>query len=210
MKTITLYYGSILEVKADVLVNPANSFMRHGGGLAAVIDACAMGSSNNSYTREDWSERERQLVLMPLVSEYLKHRSSAPLIPVGGAILGPPGGLARRFNRIAHAVGPIWGDGQMWERELLWSAFDSAVGVTEAAGYESLVFPAIGAGVFGCPIEKVAKEALLVAANTTLDVTIAVTAAEHFAAFREAGERVPSAEIALRGPLTHIDRLGPA
>ena len=36
-KKILLVRGDITERSVDVIVNPANSYLRHGGGLAAAI-----------------------------------------------------------------------------------------------------------------------------------------------------------------------------
>jgi O-acetyl-ADP-ribose deacetylase len=36
-KTLRLVYGDIIERDVDVIVNAANSYLKHGGGVAAAI-----------------------------------------------------------------------------------------------------------------------------------------------------------------------------
>lgn len=182
-----IFKGSILEVKADVLVNPANSFMNHGGGLAGVIHDCASGNTENGYMHKDWSDISDMSVYrneyIPALQEYYAHKDKAKLIPTGSAILGPPGALSRRFKAIIHAVGPIWGGGDYCERELLMDAYDSAIMLAEQAGYESLALPAISAGVFGCPIAEVAHAGVFMALGTPLRCIFALMDDEHVKAF---------------------------
>jgi Macro domain len=49
-KTLRLVYGDITERDVDVIVNAANSYLKHGGGVAAAI--VRKGGENNT-------ERER-------------------------------------------------------------------------------------------------------------------------------------------------------
>jgi O-acetyl-ADP-ribose deacetylase (regulator of RNase III) len=202
--TMRIHCGSILEVSADALVNPANSFLRHSGGLAFVIDRCAFGNTHNANVREDWplvarghdvidvskvgpGHQEEWTAYIDVIREYSEFRPG--LVPTGAAVLGPPGALCRRFKAIIHAVGPIWGGGNYLERSLLFSAYAEALSRAEKAGFESIAFPAISAGVFGVPIDVVATVAVRVCQSTDLDVIFALMADDHVAAFEGAMNR---------------------
>lgn len=191
--SINIYKGSILECDVDVIVNPANSFLMNGAGLAKIIEDCATGSTHNAYIREDWLNSGQNNFAdgaydeyMAAVSDYNTWKQNKRLIPYGGAVLSPPGALSRRFKGIIHAVGPIWGGGDHLEDELLLSAYVSSLDIAEETGFESIAFPAISAGIFRVPIEIVAEQAALAASSTTLDVTFALMDDEHVKAFEEA------------------------
>ena len=36
-KTLRLVYGDIIERDVDVIVNAANSYLKHGGGVSAIV-----------------------------------------------------------------------------------------------------------------------------------------------------------------------------
>jgi len=59
-------------------------------------------------------------------------------------------------EHIIHAVGPIFRDDSAEERELLASAYTSALQLADDAGLESIAFPAISTGIYGFPPEEAA------------------------------------------------------
>lgn len=181
---ITIHQGSILDCNVDAIVNPANSFLNNGGGLARVIHQAAKGPGSATIRRDAALEgKNRELAQLGV--DYVDEVESAPLIPYGGAILTGPGLLAERgLKGIIHAVGPIWGGGTYCERELLSSAYSHALLRALEAGYDSIAFPAISAGIFGVPIEVVAKEAVMQASWTQLRVEFALMDDDHVSAFR--------------------------
>lgn len=162
----TLHRGSILESKADYIVNPANSFLRHGAGLAKVIaDAAA---PKDSAERKAWWREQR----------------IAPLIATGNACMTTAGALP--YRGIIHAVGPVWNGGSFYERSLLISAYHRALDLAERAGGKSVAFPAISAGLFGFPISSAAIHALYATRQTPLAVEFWLFSDQDFAAFEEA------------------------
>lgn len=171
---ITVYEGSILDVKADAIVNPANSFLNHGGGLARVIDQAAQRG-----TPRPWGSG------VGPAEAYMLDKANAKLIPVGGVHAGPPGVLP--FKVIIHAVGPIWGGGGLCEFDLLELAMENACEAAIEHGCNSIAVPAISCGIFGFPVENAARILVSVAGwyNPTLDITFAVMGDEHAAAFRK-------------------------
>jgi len=180
-----VYFGSILDCHnvAAVVVNPANSFLRHGGGLARVLDQVAQTLPGYDHIQKCSPESPQSAI--KAVGEYQAWHALGHRVATGDAILGPPGLLP--FAAIIHAVGPIWKDGSVYEAELLHEAYYNASAVARDAGYTSIVFPAIGAGIFGCPIDVVAAEAVHAsyAFRDILVTTYAVTDPEHEAAFNK-------------------------
>jgi O-acetyl-ADP-ribose deacetylase (regulator of RNase III) len=59
-------------------------------------------------------------------------------------------------DHIIHAVGPIFRDDSDEERELLASAYTSALQLADDAGLESIAFPSISTGIYGFPPEEAA------------------------------------------------------
>jgi O-acetyl-ADP-ribose deacetylase (regulator of RNase III) len=186
---VELYKGSILDIQADVIVNAANSFLQHAGGLARIIHGIATGIDDYGYNKHPWTlqvERQRIQDYRAFVGEY--HRVST-----GDCIFGPPGLLD--YKSIAHAVGPIWKDGSLHEAELLYSAYrntmDRAFG---NYGYKSIVFPAISAGIFGAPAHEVAtaaSDAIAIWSHIDdLSVTIAVPEEHIYETFESRFEEV--------------------
>lgn len=169
--SITLHKGSILDSAADYIVNPANSFLRHGGGLAAVIEAAAT----------EFDPQKRSYYPMGIERWHEEH-ASAPLIPTGDAYMTCAGAL--RYIGVIHAVGPIWKDGHRFlERELLELAYESALELVPADS--SVALPAISAGIFGAPIEEVARIAIGVAGWYSKPIEFWLFSDEHYAAFEK-------------------------
>lgn len=174
--SVSIYHGSILDVRADAIVSPANSFMRHGA-LAGVIDSAA---------RADATIAELHGELRPAHKRYCREQSEAPLVPTGTCYVTSAGALCRRYKAIIHAVGPIWANGLVHEESLLYKAYRAAF--TEALLHDwTIVLPAISAGVFGVPIDTVARAALLAARVYTRSIgrqaTFALVDIDHVAAF---------------------------
>lgn len=170
-----LVVGSILEADADAIVNPANSFLRHGGGLARLI-ADAAAPKVNPFGKCDaigkawWDEQFRH-----------------PSVPTGGACVTSAGHLP--FKGIIHAVGPIWKDGTLYERELLEECIWSIGETAEVNRWSRIAVPAISCGLFRFPVEEAAAILWATAEKaeelSTLEFTFYVMP-EHVEAFEEA------------------------
>lgn len=168
--------GSILEAPTDAIVNAANSFLRHGAGLAKVIaDAAAPrnvrwsgGSTYDDVGKAWWQEQ-------------FKH----PLIPTGGVGVTSAGHLPHKA--IIHAVGPVWRDGTYHERELLARCVRSIGDACYVRGYETVAVPAISCGIFGFPVDKAANilldEAAIYENNNPVEFIFYVMGDEHAQAF---------------------------
>ena len=127
--------GDITEVEADAIVNAANKYLKHGGGVAAAI------------VKKGGEEIQRES--NKIVSEY------GPL-EVGEAVATTAGRL--KAKKVIHTVGPIYGEGR--EREKLVKAVINCLRLADRLGLESIAFPAISTGIYRVP-PRLAAEAMV-------------------------------------------------
>ena len=120
--TIAVVLGDLTEERTDAIVNPANSALSHGGGVAGAIV--------RNGGREIQAESS----------------AKAP-VPVGEATVTGAGRLPCRY--VIHTVGPVWGEGD--EEAKLRRAVASALGKAEELGLASVAMPGISTGIFGYP-----------------------------------------------------------
>lgn len=175
---IEVVFDDIFTQDVDAIVNPANSFMLHGGGLAAAIAHRA----GRGMVRES--------------------RANVP-VPTGLAIQTSAGDLP--FKGIIHVVGPVWegeDDAPYWRRNssdedpdvLLSQAHLSAIEQVARHGYTSVAFPAVSCGVFRFPAGRAAPIAIAatrLALNKYPEVTRVVFCLlddSHYTAFSNALE----------------------
>lgn len=119
--------GDLTESDTDAIVNAANSYLRHGGGVAGAI------VRKGGRVIQDESD-------------------AIGYVPVGGAALTGAGSLKARH--VIHAVGPIWGEGG--EEAKLKKAVRSVLSLAAEKGFSSIAMPAISAGIFGFPKDRCA------------------------------------------------------
>lgn len=119
--------GDLTESDTDAIVNAANSYLRHGGGVAGAI------VRKGGRVIQDQSD-------------------AIGYVPVGGAALTGAGSLKARH--VIHAVGPMWGEGD--EEAKLKKAVRSVLSLAAEKGFSSIAMPAISAGIFGFPKDKCA------------------------------------------------------
>ncbi len=120
--------GDLTESGADAIVNAANSYLQHGGGVAGAI------------------VRKGGAVIQ-------EESNSIGYVPVGGAALTSGGKLKARH--VIHAVGPMWGEGD--EENKLKKAVHNVLDLAAAQGFSSISMPAISAGIFGFPKDRCAR-----------------------------------------------------
>ena len=126
---IEVRLGSLLEVEADAIVNPANSRGIMGGGVAGVI------------RRFGGEEIEREAV------------SRAP-VPVGEAVLTTAGKLP--FKGVIHA--PTMEEPAMrTTEEKVRRATRAALRVADENRFRSVAFPGMGTGVGRVPKDVAAR-----------------------------------------------------
>ncbi|XP_053407521.1 protein mono-ADP-ribosyltransferase PARP14-like [Mercenaria mercenaria] len=121
--------GDITELQVDVLVNAANSEMKHAGGLAAVIV--------NKGGRAIQTECDDRIRKKGSLSE-------------GDVFMSGSGNLNCKF--VAHAVGPHWRGGGNEEEMCLQKAVFACIEKTEKRNLKSIAMPALSAGMFQYPV----------------------------------------------------------
>ena len=133
---IEIVQGDITRVEADAIVNAANTALAEGAGVCGAIFRAA--------GREELTAACRAL---------------APC-PTGSAVITPAFGI-KTAAYIIHAVGPVYSQYTPEDaRDLLRSAYRSAMERAAQNGCRSIAFPAISTGVYGYPLEDACREAV--------------------------------------------------
>lgn len=135
-KILRLVQGDITERDVDAIVNAANSFLQHGGGVAGAI------VRRGGYIIQEESDK-------------------IGFTPVGTAVITTAGKLPARF--VIHAVGPRMGEGD--EDNKLRSAVLNSLLLASEKGLKSISMPAISSGIFGFPKDRCAEILVRTALN---------------------------------------------
>ncbi|CAG0995737.1 hypothetical protein MYXO_02674 [Myxococcaceae bacterium] len=139
MRRIVLREGDLAREQVDAIVNAANSALALGAGVAGALSARAGPE---------------------LEAECNRHGP----IEVGGAAITGAGRLEARFVIHAASMAP----GRPATEESLRSSFRRSLELASEHGCRTLAAPAIGAGIAGLPLQRVA-EILLEEARRHLD-----------------------------------------
>ena len=118
--------NDITKMQVDAIVNTANPRPSVGGGVDRAIHQAAG-------------------------AELLAARKEIGDIATGEAVITPAFKLSADY--VIHTVGPVWQDGKPGERELLASCYIKSLQLAAAHKCQTIAFPLISAGVFGCPAE---------------------------------------------------------
>ena len=118
--------NDITKMQVDAIVNTANPRPIVGGGVDRAIHQAAG-------------------------AELLAARKEIGDIATGEAVITPAFKLSADY--VIHTVGPVWQDGKPGERELLASCYIKSLQLAAAHKCQTIAFPLISAGVFGCPAE---------------------------------------------------------
>jgi O-acetyl-ADP-ribose deacetylase (regulator of RNase III) len=114
--------GDLTDAPVDAIVNAANSYLRHGGGVAGAI------VRKGGKVIQEESDR-------------------IGFVPVGQCAVTSAGAL--KAGHVIHTVGPRWGEGD--EEQKLRSAVSNVMKTAEERGFVRIAMPAISAGIFGYP-----------------------------------------------------------
>ncbi len=133
---LELVEGDITEMATDAIVNAANEYLAHGGGVAGAI--ARKGGPVIQRESDEWVRRHGP-------------------VPTGSAAITSGGNLKARY--VIHAVGPVY-DGTPRSANLLASAVRSALAMADQYGLKTIALPAISTGIFGYPMEEAAAVSL--------------------------------------------------
>ena len=141
-KRIELIKGDITKLKADAIVNAANSSLMGGGGVDGAI------------------HRAGGLVIL---EECKKIVAAKGACATGEAVITSGGNLPAKF--VIHTVGPVWVHGKNNEAELLANCYKNSLQLAVSNKLYTIAFPNISTGVYGYP----KKDAAVVAIKAVTD-----------------------------------------
>ncbi len=141
---VKLVGGDITSYPADAIVNAANRYLEHGGGVAYVIAKACAGDA------QKYTGISKEAVREQVGRDYIEH---------GEVVVTPAMRLEERgIKYVIHTVGPVcsgrWGETY---EEKLKLAFLGPLKKAEELEISSIAFPAISAGIYGCPFERVVE-----------------------------------------------------
>ncbi|PWH12151.1 MAG: macrodomain protein [Anaerolineae bacterium] len=123
--------GDITLEPLDAIVNAANTYLQHGGGVAWAI--ARRGGEVIQRESDEWVRKYG-----PVTHEEPAYTSA--------------GNLPCKY--VIHAVGPVWGAGN--EDQKLAAAVQGSLKRAAELGLQSIALPAISTGIFGFPKERAA------------------------------------------------------
>lgn len=133
-KKIEVVQNDLAKENVDAIVNAANSWLKHGGGVAGAI----VKNGGDQIQNES--------------DEYVAKYGP---IKTGGIAVTRPGSLP--CSILIHAVGPVWMGGQKDEDSSLHSAMYNSLSECHSRLLSSVAVPAISSGIFGFPKARCAK-----------------------------------------------------
>jgi len=133
---VLIKVGDITRAKTDAIVNAANSTLLGGGGVDGAIH-------NQGGTR--------------ILEECRKiRRDKFPDgLPTGEAVITSGGNLEARF--VIHTVGPIYGQNQNKDAELLENCYKNCLSLAVEKNLQTIAFPSISTGAYAYPKNEAAK-----------------------------------------------------
>lgn len=131
---IEVIKGDITKIKADAIVNAANSSLMGGGGVDGAIHR-----AGGAAILEDCKKivaRQGQCI-------------------TGEAVITTAGFLPAKY--VIHTVGPVWNGGNNKEREKLANCYLNSLRLAVEHDCRIIAFPNISTGVYHFPKEEAAK-----------------------------------------------------
>jgi O-acetyl-ADP-ribose deacetylase len=143
---------NLTEFRVHAIVNPANTMLQHGAGVAGAISKAA------GPKLQKWSDK------VPILKNCWDPRYRSVRLQVGQAIISPSFDLIKNnVTAIIHTVGPDMRVDS--ERKngatLLYRAWYNALEVAaDNVCIKTIAFPSISTGIFGFPKERAGEIAL--------------------------------------------------
>lgn len=127
-RELIIKVADLLAAPVDVIVNPANSGLSHGGGIAGQI---VQQGGDTIQVESDLFIKEHGMLESGMVAP-----TTAGHLP---------------YDAIVHAVGPKMGEGD--ELRKIQQAVARSLQLCDMHDWKSIAFPAISTGIFSIPIE---------------------------------------------------------
>jgi len=126
MSKIEIIQGDITKIKADAIVNAANSSLLGGGGVDGAIHY-AGGSA--------------------ILEDCIKIRAKQGGCKTGEAVITGTGKLPAKY--VIHTVGPVWNGGRNGEPEKLANCYLNSLRLAVENNCTTVAFPNISTGIYG-------------------------------------------------------------
>ena len=134
---IQLIKGDITAIKADAIVNAANSSLLGGGGVDGAI------------------HRKGGVAIL---DECMAIRARQGGCATGEAVITTAGNLPAKY--VIHTVGPVWNGNKEEKRRQLHQCYSNALSLAGQYAVQTIAFPNISTGIYHFPKERAAAIAI--------------------------------------------------
>jgi O-acetyl-ADP-ribose deacetylase (regulator of RNase III) len=134
---IELVKDDITKIKADAIVNAANTSLMGGGGVDGAIHR-AGGPA--------------------ILEECKRIIAKQGRCKTGDAVITTAGNLPAKH--VIHTVGPVWNNGKYGEEQKLASCYQKSLQLAVDYGCKTIAFPNISTGIYRFPKKEAAEIAV--------------------------------------------------